>query len=102
MLRDRDPEHFEKVKTHLPVALQSLTVAQYQRVASNLDSVFKFYDNVKAKVLKSPSGQKGSTGSFNLRSGQGGKPSRGAKKQVNAWELSNKEFDKLRQKALGF
>lgn len=103
MLRQRDPDNFDKVKVYLAPALQSLTVAQYQAVAQDVNAVFKFYDSVKRqKAPQTTIAGQSKEKTFNLRSGQGNSNASRPNKPKNAWDLSNKEFDSVMNKTKGY
>jgi len=104
VLQQRDPENFQKIVPYFGKAAETLTKAQYDHVASSTENVIKFYDQVKAQVMKVKNVNNKTVNkkkTFNLRSNQGNRSNK-AKRKTNVWDLPNDQFGKILKKVKGY
>ncbi len=110
VLQERDPKEFATVAPYLPVAAKQLSEEQYKAINEDPNAVIRFYDSVKKQVkvhlakgsIDNPSNKgKSKKKTFNVRSG-GTNNSKGRKTKKNVWDMSNKDFNAVLQKAKGY
>ena len=96
-IQSYDPAGAAEVIPHLAESAMQLSMRDSQRIEAaaaqgDLSLFFKFYDHVKAKVTakREPPPKQ----SFKMKSG-GGEPPRTTDKQINAWELPQKDFQAM-------
>ena len=103
-LKMHDPQDFATVFPEMKKAVNDLTIAQYQRVDSDLAELLKFYDSVKAQVKApktTPPRKPLFTPPFKVTSGK-----LPQQQNVNTadkiWDLPNSKFNAAIDKAKGF
>lgn len=96
-LKMRDPEHYNAVLPKMAEYAAQLSVADYQKIDSDITSLYQFYDFVKERVVSKK--VKPPIPGFKVKSG-GGENNKSA--AVPVWKLSKTEFQKQLDKIKGY
>lgn len=83
------------------LSVRDSRIIEESAAKGDLMPFFKFYDHVKGKVSASkPTAKPAQAPSFRMKSG-GGEPPRTSEKQINAWEMPQKDFQAMLAKVKG-